>query len=198
MYLVLEGIDTAGKSTQIELLQDLYENLIITKEPGATPLGEQIRDIVLHQEDLDSMTELLLFLSDRREHFAKRILPALKEHKTIISDRSFISGIAYALTNKSLDQQKLTQLNLMVLDNTLPDGVVLFKLSKETLTYRLSQKSHDGIEKRGIDYLLQVQDALITTTQDLGIKHIIVDASSKIELIHEQIKDFMQLLGVQK
>ena len=122
MYLVLEGIDTAGKSTQIELLQEVNPDLLITKEPGGTDFGTHIREIVLHQENLDSMTELLLFLCDRREHFVKRIKPALKEHKDIISDRSFISGIAYALVNDSLTENKLHDLNLMVLDQTLPDG----------------------------------------------------------------------------
>ena len=105
MYIVFEGIDTAGKSTQVALLEEQLSQSVTTKEPGGTSFGETIRDIVLSEHTLDAQTEFLLFLADRREHFKKFIEPALADSREIISDRSFISGIAYALANQTLDLQ---------------------------------------------------------------------------------------------
>ncbi len=192
MYIVFEGIDTAGKSTQVALLQEKLQDAMTTKEPGGTEFGTTIREIVLHNESLDHITELLLFLSDRREHFVRVVQPTLASNQTLISDRSFISGVAYALSNQSLTLEKLLSLNALTLDDTLPSAVVLFDLPRATLIERLGAKEIDGIEKRGIDYLLSVQKALIEVTKHLNLKHIIVDASQSIETIHEQILNFIQ------
>lgn len=192
MYIVFEGIDTAGKSTQVALLKEKLDSAITTKEPGGTDFGMTIREIVLHNETLDHLTELLLFLADRREHFAKVIQPALENNQTIISDRSFISGVAYALSNQSLSLQKLLSLNALTLDDKLPDLVILFDIPKATLIERLGAKEIDGIEKRGIEYLLSVQKALIDVTKHLKLKHIIVDASQTIESIHNKIYNFIK------
>ena len=192
MYIVFEGIDTAGKSTQVALLQDKLSNALTTKEPGGTPFGMTIREIVLHDESLDHLTELLLFLADRREHFVKVVQPALQKGQTLISDRSFISGVAYALSNQSLSLEELLALNALTLDDQLPEAVVLFDIPKETLMERLGAKEIDGIEKRGIEYLLSVQKSLIEVTKHLNLKHIIVDASQSIESIHKQIINFIQ------
>lgn len=194
MYIVLEGIDTAGKSTQLALLQKHYPLALTTKEPGGTTFGTTVREIVLSDHTLDSMTEFLLFLADRREHFIQKIKPVLEKNHTLFSDRSFISGVAYAKANKTLDSNHLIELNKMVLNNTLPHGVVLFHIPRSVLKERLAAKSNDGIEKRGIDYLLEVQTNLIETTKHLNIKHIIVDASASIETIHEQILNFTKEL----
>lgn len=192
MYIVFEGIDTAGKSTQVALLQEKLSDALITKEPGGTPFGMTIREIVLHDEHLDHLTELLLFLADRREHFAKVVKPALQKGQTLISDRSFISGVAYALSNKSLSLKELLALNALTLDDQLPEAVVLFDIPKETLIARLEAKEIDGIEKRGIEYLLSVQKSLIEVTKHLNLKHIIVDASQRIDTIHKQIINFIK------
>ena len=195
MYIVLEGIDTAGKSTQLALLQEQYPLALTTKEPGGTSFGLTIREIVLSDHTLDSMTEFLLFLADRREHFVKKVQPAIEANHMLFSDRSFISGVAYAKANKTLDANKLIELNRMALDDTLPHGVVLFDIPKSVLEERLDAKTNDGIEKRGINYLLEVQQNLIEVTKELNIKHIIVDASASIETIHEQILNFTKGLS---
>ncbi len=190
MYIVFEGIDTAGKSTQVALLQEKFSNAVTTKEPGGTEFGSTIREIVLHNEGLDHITELLLFLSDRREHYVKVVNPTLQANRMLISDRSFISGIAYALSNESLDLEQLLSLNALTLDQKMPDLVILFEIPEATLIERLGAKEIDGIEKRGIEYLLKVQQSLIDVTKHLKLKHIIVNASDSIEAIHQQILDF--------
>jgi dTMP kinase len=188
MYIAFEGIDTAGKSTQIELLGKKLENAIITKEPGATKIGITIRELVL-QGELSKQAEVLLFLADRAEHIEKVIKPNLD--KIILSDRSLISNIAYAMTN-GFSYELLKQLNLFATQRVLPNIVFIFKLDKKTLRERLMLKAHDTIEKRGIDYLLNVQDNLIHTTKKLQINHYIIDATQDIQTIHNEIIKVIQ------
>jgi len=187
MYILFEGIDTSGKSTQIELLKPLYPKAIYTKEPGGTNIGREFREILLHKGLKSYRAELYLFLADRAEHYKEVIEP--NKDKLIISDRGFISGMAYALTNHlELDINFLLDLNTFALEDTLPDLVILFKTNKDLILKRLSQKTHDSIEKRGIDYLLKVQENMIKILNLLNINYKIIDASNSIDEISEQIK----------
>jgi dTMP kinase len=189
MYILIEGIDTCGKSTQIELLKAKFDDAIFTKEPGGTGFGVMARDLLLHSDIKSQKAELLLFLADRAEHFDEIIKPNLD--KLIISDRGFISGIAYALSH-GFDMDYLIELNRFTIDDTLPQKVILFEITKQELQNRVSSKSQDKIEQRGLDYLLQIQQNLIKVTQKLGIEHIIIDATDSIESIHTQIVEFIQ------
>ena len=187
MYILFEGIDTSGKSTQIELLKPLYPHAIYTKEPGGTKIGEDFRDILLHKGLKSYRAELYLFLADRAEHYEEIIKPNLD--KLIISDRGFISGIAYALTNHpQLDINFLKELNIFALESHLPDLVILLKTNKDLIYQRLNNKSSDSIEKRGIDYLLKVQENMIKILTLLDINHEIIDASKSIDEISKQIR----------
>ena len=185
MYIVIEGIDTAGKSTQIENVSKNFSDAIITKEPGGTEIGSKIRQMVLFDDVQSSTAELLLFLADRAEHIERVIKP--NREKTIFSDRSLISGMAYAFVAKKFTLEKLAQLNKFATDEVLPDIAFILQLSEEELRYRLSQKEHDKIEARGVAYLLEIQDALISATKELGITHYIIDASQSIENITKEI-----------
>lgn len=185
MYVVIEGIDTAGKSTQIELVSQNFSDAIITKEPGGTTLGVKIREMVLFDDVKSATAELLLFLADRAEHIEEVIKP--NSDKMIFSDRSLISGIAYALVAKKFSLEKLVELNRFATDNILPEIAFILKLSKEELENRLSLKEHDKIESRGVEYLLSIQNALIEATTALGIKHYIIDATKSIDTITTEI-----------
>ena len=111
MLINLEGIDGAGKSTQIALLASTFKDAIITKEPGATPLGEQIRKIILGENlNICHQAEMFLFLADRAEHYEKIIKP--NRDKIVFCDRSFVSGIAYAMTNLGLNLDEISRENL--------------------------------------------------------------------------------------
>jgi len=190
MYLILEGVDTSGKSTQIELLKSIYPKACFTKEPGGTKLGITIRELVLHRGVANHKSELFLFLADKSEHFKEVILPNLD--KSIISDRGLVSGISYALANnKDYDLDFLVELNSFALDGTLPDKIVLLELSKNELEKRLSSKQNDAIEKRGIDYLLKIQDLMIKVIEKLDVDFIILDANESIETLHKKIKEFI-------
>ncbi|GAX88105.1 dTMP kinase [Lebetimonas natsushimae] len=183
MYIAIEGIDTAGKSTQIELLQKEFKNVLFIKEPGFTEFGKKIREIIFNDE-ISKKTELFLFLADRSETIEKVVKPNLD--KNIISDRSVISGIAYAM--EYFDFDLLVNLNKFATDSIFPNFVIILKLNKNTLEYRMSGKNHDNIEKRGLRYLLNIQDNIITTCNRLEIPYILIDASKPIDEIYFRIK----------
>lgn len=190
MYVAIEGIDTAGKSTQIDALRSLFPEAVITKEPGGTPAGVDIRNMVLHGNLKSKMAELLLFLADRAEHTEEIIFPNM--NRLIISDRSAVSGMAYASVQNLCDESTLVMLNRLATNGTLPDTVFILKLTPEELSYRLSQKEHDVIESRGTEYLLGIQDALIASAYALGIQTVVIDATQSIDTITNEITTFIK------
>jgi dTMP kinase len=190
MYITIEGIDTAGKSTQIEALRAIFTDAVFTKEPGGTVVGQTIRSMVLNGELENKRAEMFMFLADRAEHTEKIIVPNIKS--LIISDRSCVSGVAYAMVQNVCDIDTLVQLNRLATDNHLPEHVFILKLTPEELTYRLSQKEHDAIESRGIDYLLNIQDALIASADALGVQTHVIDASQSIDTITLEIANFIK------
>ncbi len=185
MYIAIEGIDTAGKSTQIALLKEKFNDSIITKEPGATDIGIEIRNIVLNSDIKSSKAEFLLFLADRAEHVQRVIKPNID--KMIISDRSVISGIAYAMVKENISLDEILQLNDFATDGIYPDKVFLLELTDKELQYRLSQKELDEIELRGVEYLLKIQKALKTAAKVLNIKLVVIDAKKDIKSISKEI-----------
>lgn len=166
MYVVLEGIDTTGKSTQIELLKSKYKDAIFTKEPSGSKFGNKIRELALY-ENLDNTAQALLFMADRANHTKELIIP--NKDKLIISDRSFISGIAYCNT---IDFDMLCKLNLSIA--CIPDLVVILETNKEILSSRLKDKALDRIESIGIDSLLDIQDRIFSVVKKLNINHIAI------------------------
>jgi dTMP kinase len=193
MFVLFEGTDTTGKTTQIEKLKNVSGDIKATFEPGATELGKEIRAILLEKEiKISQKAELLLFLADRAEHYEKVIVP--NTDKIIVSDRGFVSGIAYALTNsQELDMSFLIEMNRFALGGKLPDKIVFFKTTKELLTSRIKTKSHDKIESRGIEYLLSVQENMEKILKNIDIEYIILNADESIEHLHAKIKKFLNL-----
>ncbi len=189
MYIAIEGIDTAGKSTQIEALTNHFSDAIVTKEPGATPIGVKIRELVLEGKG-SAKTELLLFLADRAEHIATVIEPNYK-NKLILSDRSAVSGIAYALQQNIFSKEKLVELNHFATNKLYPDTVFLLQLTQKELEFRLSQKTLDGIELRGVEYLLKIQQNLIEAANLLDINLVIIDATKPKEKITQEILEYL-------
>ena len=185
MYIAIEGIDTAGKSTQISKLKEHFPYAIITKEPGGTEVGKEIREIVLSTKAKSKKAEFLLFLADRAEHVKEVIEP--NRDKLIISDRSAISGIAYALVQGEIEEKDLVSLNHFATNGIYPQKVFLLYLTKEELEFRLSQKKLDGIELRGSAYLLNIQKAIIEAANLLNIELITIDAKKSIDEIRDEI-----------
>ncbi|GAA7689027.1 dTMP kinase [Helicobacter pylori] len=188
MYVVLEGVDGAGKSTQVGLLKDRFKNALVTKEPGGTRMGEHLRRIALN-ESISELARAFLFLSDRAEHIESVIKPALKEKKLIISDRSLISGMAYS-------QFSSLELNLLATQSVLPEKIILLLIDKEGLKQRLSLKSLDKIENQGTEKLLTIQQKLKAHAHALkekfGCEVLELDAQKSVEDLHRQIVAFIE------
>ncbi|GAA9405271.1 dTMP kinase [Helicobacter pylori] len=188
MYVVLEGVDGAGKSTQVGLLKGRFKNALFTKEPGGTRMGESLRHIALN-ENISELARAFLFLSDRAEHIESVIKPALKEKKLIISDRSLISGMAYS-------QFSSLELNLLATQSVLPEKIILLLIDKEGLKQRLSLKSLDKIENQGAEKLLIIQQKLKTHAHALkekfGCEVLELDAQKSVGDLHRQIAAFIE------
>ena len=190
MYILFEGIDTCGKSTQIELLKSKFDEIIITHEPGGTEFGVVAREILLEDKLKSKRAELLLFLTDRAEHYKEVIEPNLDN--SVISDRGFLSGIGYALANDEFNFEELVGLNNFALHGNFPDKVVLFLTNMETLTLRTGAKDLDGIELRGLEYLMRVQQHMQESLHKLNIDYLEVDATKSIESIHDEIFNYLK------
>ncbi|MGL2358563.1 dTMP kinase [Helicobacter pylori] len=188
MYVALEGVDGAGKSTQVELLKNRFKNALFTKEPGGTKIGESLRRIALN-ENISELARAFLFLSDRAEHTESVIKPALKEKKLIISDRSLISGMAYS-------QFSSLELNLLATQNILPTKIILLVIDKEGLKQRLSLKNLDKIENQGIEKLLHIQQKLkahaYALREKFGCEVLELDAQKSVKNLHEKITAFIE------
>ena len=190
MYVIFEGIDGVGKSTQIARLAAAFPQAIVTKEPGGTKLGENLREILLKENGLDKRAEILLFLADRAEHSGKIIKP--NSDKMILSDRGFVSGMAYALAGGNFSFEELLSLNKFALQGNFPQKIVFFKADESTLRSRLGSRTQiDGIEARGFAYLLRVQDAMEEILQKLDVRYVTIDAALDEEKITNLIEEFI-------
>jgi len=191
MYVLFEGIDTCGKSTQIELLHRRHPEAVVTREPGGTPFGEKAREILLETGVRSRRAELLLFLADRAEHYEEVVLP----HRSglVFSDRGFLSGIGYALANGGVELEELIALNHFALRGDWPDHILLFETDLPTLRERTGAKSLDTIEQRGLEYLLNVQEKMREALDRMAIPHLLIDARQSVEEIHGQILRYLDL-----
>jgi len=191
MYILFEGVDTCGKSTQIELLKEKFDDIVVTKEPGGTAFGVKAREILLEDSLTSKRAELLLFLADRAEHYEQIVKP--NKEKVVVSDRGFLSGIGYALANGDFDFDELVKLNEFALFGHFPDKIILFVTTIKTLQQRTSQKVLDGIELRGLQYLIDVQNKMYESLQKLDIDYLEIDATDSIENIHQKILSYLEI-----
>jgi dTMP kinase len=191
MYVIFEGIDTCGKSTQIELLHRRHPEAVVTREPGGTPFGEKAREILLETGVQSRRAELLLFLADRAEHYEEVVLP----HRSglVISDRGFLSGIGYALANGGVELEELIALNHFALRGDWPDHIILFETDLPTLRERTDAKSLDTIEQRGLEYLMEVQRQMRIALEKLAIPHLLLDARESVDTLQRRILDYLGL-----
>ena len=190
MYVIFEGIDTCGKTTQIDLIANRFRDAIKTREPGGTEFGKRAREILLTDSLASKEAELLLFLADRAEHYAEVIRPNCD--RLILSDRGFLSGIGYALANGDFEFEYLVELNRFALGGSFPDLIILFEIDIKTLKDRTEEKKLDGIELRGLEYLISVQKHIRESLGKLDIPYLLIDATEDMEAIHIKIYEKIQ------
>jgi dTMP kinase len=198
-FVSFEGIDGAGKSTHIEafskLLQDSYpeRKVVVTREPGGTKLGEQLRNLLL-DTPMDIETEALLMFAARREHLAQVIYPALQAGNIVVSDRFTDASFAYQGGGRGLSLDKLNALERWVQgqpDGEIlqPDLTILFDLPSSIAESRRSKvRAPDKFEKMNLDFFEKVrQEYLRRAKEDSGRFHL-VDATQPQEAIWNDLK----------
>jgi dTMP kinase len=187
MYIIFEGIDTCGKTTQIDLIANKFRDSIKTREPGGTEFGIEAREILLADSLSSKRAELLLFLADRAEHYTEVIKP--NRERLILSDRGFLSGVGYALANGDFEFEYLMKLNSFALEDNFPDLIIFFEIDMKTLKERTEdgKRELDGIEERGLKYLISVQKHMRESLERIEIPYLLINATEDIEAIHIKI-----------
>ena len=197
-FIVLEGIDGCGKTTQInELYKWLPESglinknatLIKTREPGGSLLGREIRDMILSNHKSNSpsiLTELLLYSADRAEHISKIILPALQNGNWIICDRFTGSTLAYQGYGREISIDIIKKLENIVCQNIRPDLTFFLEISPEESILRRKNNVADRIESEGLDFLKKVNHGFKSIALENNWE--IIQASEDLNLISQQIQ----------
>ncbi len=192
MFIVFEGIEAAGKSTQAKLLADYLQSIgkevVLTREPGGTKLGREIRKILLNPENLiPPIAELLLYEADRNIHVNNLIKPALESGKVVISDRYIYSTLAYQGYARGLDINLIKQLNQLVIENVKPDIVFLLDIPVELSLKRLGEKK-DRIEGESKEFHEKLRRGFLDIAHQEKERFIVIDATKSKEEIFNQIK----------
>ena len=200
-FIVLEGIDGCGKTTQInELCRWLPKSglinknstLIKTREPGGSILGKEIRDMILNNNKLitpSNLTELLLYFADRAEHISKIILPALQNGNWIVSDRFSGSTLAYQGYGREINIDIIKKLETIVCQNIKPDLTIFLDISPEESILRRKNKVADRIESEGLDFLKKVNNGFKLIALENNWE--IIEASNDLNLISQQIQTLL-------
>ncbi|MGM0420578.1 MAG: dTMP kinase [Bacillota bacterium] len=184
-FITLEGIEGSGKTTQQKNISSYLtaqgEKVLLTREPGATRLGEQIRNILLDPDwvEMTSRAEILLYAADRAQHIEEVVRPALAEDKIVISDRYYDSNIAYQGYGRGLDVEMVEQINNWAVSYLTPDLTILFDLPVEVglsrVYARSSDKKGDRLEREKLSFHKRVRRGYLQLAESLD-RFVIVDA----------------------
>ena len=201
-FISIEGIEGAGKSTQLAFIQKFLSDndkvITVTREPGGTALGEQIRSLLLTPTDTAMAvdTELLLMFSARAEHVAQIIKPALNRGEWVLSDRFTDATFAYQGGGRGIDQQRITELAQWTLNGLKPDLTLLFDLPVELGQQRVLSRNQgvDRFEQEKVDFFQKVRHCYLERAQQEPERIKIIDASQSIADIELQLTSILQPL----
>ena len=194
IFVVFEGVEGAGKGTQIRLAKEWLESqgheVLVTREPGGTDVGERLRDLLLdHQTGhIEPRTEALLFAAARAQHVASVIRPALAEGKVVICDRYIDSSVAYQGWGRGLGEQDVLTLNVWATQGLFPDLVILLHLEPVAGLLR-SLEEPDRIEMESGDFHAKVSNAYLKIAEEHPERFVVIDANGPPETVHEQVKE---------
>jgi len=211
-FVTFEGIDGSGKSTQLRLLNNFLRtkgyNALITREPGGTPVGLRLRAALLDaSEEVDPLTELLVFAADRAQHVRRVIRPALEAGQIVISDRYADATVAYQGAGRGFPPALIQEIVQLATEGLKPDLTVLFDLGIEESTSRTTRRSTGKSSKIGRDRLdiedaefhARVRDAYLQLARAEPERVKVIDSSGPVERTQEQLKtiivSFLQSRG---
>jgi dTMP kinase len=197
-FISIEGGDGAGKSTQLEVIADTLQQsdieVVMTREPGGTPVGEQLRALLLEQGEhsIADETELLLMFAARAEHVNTLIKPALEQGKWVVSDRFSDASFAYQGAS-GVSLERIQALSDWVLQGFAPNLTLLFNLSIEQGLERVDRRgAQDRFEQESLAYKRQVQDIYLQRAAAEPERIKLIDASRKITDVSAQVQEKVQ------
>ena len=190
MFITLEGPEGSGKTTAVEAavkkLQEMGYEIVRTREPGGTPIAEQIRNVILDKNNtaMDGRTEALLYAASRRQHLVERVWPALKEGKIVICDRYLDSSLAYQGGARGLGVENILNVNLFATENTWPDLTLLFDIKPEIGLARINANANREVNRLDLEKI-EFHNKVRQTFLDLAARYperfVIIDASQSRE-----------------
>lgn len=200
LFIVMEGPDGSGKTTQINLLKEYLEEAgyecLITREPGGTVIGEEIRQLILNPEhkEMSPVTEMLLYVASRAQLVHEVIGPALEEGKIVISDRFVDSSIVYQGIARKLGISTVSAVNAPGIGIYRPDGIFFIDLSEaEGLRRKKEQKNLDRMEQEGIDFHHMVSEGYRKVLS--GRPEVMkIDGGRSIDTIQKKIRNHVDEL----
>src|SRR5205807_2647969 len=193
-FITFEGIDGCGKSTQLRLLASELRvrglNVVTTREPGGTPLGQKLRTALLDvQEQVDPVTELLVFAADRAQHVRKHLLPALEENQVVMSDRYADATVAYQGAGRGFDLGLIREIIQLATDGLTPDLTLLFDLSVAESAVRtrrrVESKYSDRLDIEDAEFHTRVRNAYLEIAKAEPDRVRIIDARRSVQETHE-------------
>ncbi|MBV1819472.1 dTMP kinase [Anaerosalibacter bizertensis] len=195
IFITLEGPDGSGKSTIVKLLSKYLEekkiDFIFTREPGGTPIGEDIRDIILNNKNIhmSPRTEALLYAASRSQHISEKIKPALEEGKVVICERFVLSSLAYQGVARGLGIEDVKSINDFAIEGVNPDLTLFFDVDPiYALNRKTNKKEGDRLEKEGLNFHKEVYDGYkeLISMYPENIK--VIDASKSVKETFEQVR----------
>ena len=198
MFITLEGPEGSGKTTAVEAAVKALEakgyQIVRTREPGGTPIAEQIRNVILDKANtnMDPRTEALLYAASRRQHLVEKVWPALKEGKIVICDRYLDSSLAYQGGARGLGVENILNVNLFATENTFPDLTLLFDITPEEGLKRISANANREVNRLDLEKLEfhhKVRNTFLELAKRYPDRYVIIDASKSREEVAKATLD---------
>ncbi len=194
LFITLEGGDGTGKSTQSALIGDWYtqqgREVVFTREPGGTDLGNELREIVLHSRGhIAPRAEALLYAADRAHHIATVVRPALERGAVVIQDRYLDSSVAYQGAGRVLDPDEVRHVSMWATEGLVPDVTVVLDLDPAIGRDRLdaANKQFDRLEAEALDFHTRVREAYLAMAAAEPERFLVVDATLDRDVIRDAI-----------
>ena len=199
LFIAFEGGDGAGKSTQVALLREALEaagrTVTVTRQPGGTPLGREIRDLVLHGDHVAPRAEALLFAADKAHHVDQLIRPALDRGEVVLTDRYTDSSVAYQGAGRDLGAQEIHDLNMWAVDDLVPDLTVVVDVSAAEGRRRRGDV-HDRLEAEEDTFHEAIRAHYLAMAQGNPQRYVVVDGTLGPDEIHAQVVERLRGMGV--
>jgi dTMP kinase len=200
-FITFEGIDGSGKSTQLRMLANFLKqtgcDVLLTREPGGTPVGNRLRAALLDaQEEVDPLTELLVFAADRAQHVRRVLRPALESGQVVFSDRYADATAAYQGAGRGFSPELISEIIELATEGLKPDLTLLFDLSVHDSTTRTRRRSNgkqqgDRLDAENAEFHTRVRDEYLRLARAEPERMKIIETNQPVEVTHERVKEIV-------